>query len=83
MFHSAVICGPESCKRDEIMKTRLATNIDGYALRMALLFEYTYSDCADLILVVEILIKSLVRILAYVLFLRSRSAFRNHHKGAG
>ena len=31
------------------MKTRLATNIDGYPLRLALLFEYVYSDGADLI----------------------------------
>ena len=26
IFHSMVIFGPEICKRDEIMKTRLATN---------------------------------------------------------
>ena len=39
IFRSAVICGPELCKRDGIMKTRLATNIDGYRLRLALLFE--------------------------------------------
>ena len=39
IFHSAVIYGPELCKRDGIMKTRLATNIDGYHLRLALLFE--------------------------------------------
>ena len=32
------------------MKTRLATNIDGYPLRLALLFEQAYSDGADLIL---------------------------------
>ena len=39
IFHSAVICGPELCKRDMLMKTRLVTNIDGYPLRLALLFE--------------------------------------------
>ena len=39
IFHSAVIYGPELCKRDGIMKTRLATDIDGYPLRLALLFE--------------------------------------------
>ena len=32
------------------MKTRLETNIDGYPVRLALLFEYAYSDGADLIL---------------------------------
>ena len=39
ILHSAVICGPELCKRDGIMKTSLATNIDGYPLRLALMFE--------------------------------------------
>ena len=39
IFHSAVICGPELCKQDGIMKTRQATNIDGYHLRLALLFD--------------------------------------------
>ena len=39
IFDSAVICRPELCKRDGVMKTRLATNIDGYFLRLALLFE--------------------------------------------
>ena len=39
ILHSVVICGPELCKRDGIMKTRQATNIDGYSLRLALLFE--------------------------------------------
>ena len=34
MFHSAVICGSELCKRDGIMKTRMATIIDGYPLRL-------------------------------------------------
>ena len=33
---------------DGIMKTRLATNFDGYLLRLALLFEQVYSDGADL-----------------------------------
>ena len=28
VFHSGVICGPELCKRDGIMKTRLANNIN-------------------------------------------------------
>ena len=32
------------------MKTRLTANIDGYPLRLALLFELVYSDGADLIL---------------------------------
>ena len=32
------------------MKTRLATIIDGYPLRLALLLEKAYSDGADLIL---------------------------------
>ena len=50
IFHSAVIYGPELCKRDGIMKTRLATDIDGYPLRLALLFELAYSDSAVLIL---------------------------------
>ena len=39
IFHSTVICRPELCKRDGIMKTRQATNIDGCLLRLALLFE--------------------------------------------
>ena len=33
-----------------MMKTRLETNIDGYRLRLVLLFESVYSDVADLIL---------------------------------
>ena len=33
-----------------MMKTRLATNIDGYPLRLVLSFEYAYSADADLIL---------------------------------
>ena len=37
ILHSAVICGPELCKRDGITKTKLATNINGYPLRLALL----------------------------------------------
>ena len=39
IFRSAVNCGPELCKRDGIMKMRLAANIDGYPLRLALLFK--------------------------------------------
>ena len=50
MINSAVICGPELCKRDGIMKTRLITDNDGYSLRLVLLFELAYSDGADLIL---------------------------------
>ena len=50
IFHSVVICGPELYKRDGIIKTRLATIIDGYSLKLVLLFEYAYSDSADLIL---------------------------------
>ena len=45
IFQSAVITGSELCKRDGRMKTRLETIIDGYPLRLALLF----SDGADLI----------------------------------
>ena len=33
-----------------MMKTRLETNIDGFRLRLELLFELAYSDSADLIL---------------------------------
>ena len=50
IFHSAVICGPELCKRDPIMKTRLASNIDCYPLTLVLLFEQACFDGADLIL---------------------------------
>ena len=50
LFHSVVICGPELCKRDGIMKMRLATNINGYPLRLVLLPKSAYSDGADLIL---------------------------------
>ena len=39
ILHSAVICRPELCKRDGIMKTSLATNVDGYTLRLSLLLE--------------------------------------------
>ena len=39
IFDSAVIGGPELCNRDGIMKTRMVANIDGYLLRLALLFE--------------------------------------------
>ena len=39
IFHFVVICGPELCERDGIMKARLATNVDGYLLRLALLFK--------------------------------------------
>ena len=48
IFHSALICGPELCRRDGMMKTRLETNIYGYPLRLVLLL--AYSDGADLIL---------------------------------
>ena len=37
-------------KRERKMKTTLATNIDGYLLRLILVFELAYSDGADLIL---------------------------------
>ena len=33
-----------------MMRTRLETNIDGYRLRLVLLFELAYSDAAELIL---------------------------------
>ena len=39
IFHSAVICEPELCKQDGMMKTRLATSIDGYPLKLVLLFK--------------------------------------------
>ena len=32
-----------------MMKTRLATRIDGFSLKLVLLFDYAYSDGADLI----------------------------------
>ena len=41
---------PELCKQDGIMKTRLATNIHGYSLGLALLLKSPYSDGADLTL---------------------------------
>ena len=50
IFLSVVICRPGLCKLDRIMKTRLATVIDGYPLRLALLFKNAYSDGADLML---------------------------------
>ena len=42
IFHSALICGPELCRRDGMMKTRLETNIDGYHFRLVLLFKSAY-----------------------------------------
>ena len=50
IFHSALICGPELCRRDGMMKRRLETNIYGYPLRLVLLFKLAYSDRAELIL---------------------------------
>ena len=50
IFHSALICGPELCRRDRMMKTRLETNIYGFPLRLVLLFKLAHSDRADLIL---------------------------------
>ena len=50
IFHSVVICRPGLCKRDGIMKMRLATIIDRYPLRLVLLLGKAYSDGADLIL---------------------------------
>ena len=47
IFHSAPICGPELCRPDGMMKTRLETNIDGYRLRLVLLFELAYPDATD------------------------------------
>ena len=38
LFHSVLIFGPELFQQDRMMKTRLATNIDGYPLRLVLLF---------------------------------------------
>ena len=34
IFHSAVICQQELCKRGGMMKTRLATDIDGYPFKV-------------------------------------------------
>ena len=34
--YSAVICRPKLCKRDGLVKTRLATNTDDYLLRLVL-----------------------------------------------
>ena len=39
ILHSVVICGPELYKPDGMMKTRLATNVDGYPLRLVSLLE--------------------------------------------
>ena len=39
IFHSALIYGPELCRRDRIMKTKLETNTVGYRLRLVLSFE--------------------------------------------
>ena len=39
IFYSALICGPKLCKRDGIIKTRLAIDIDSYPLRLASLFK--------------------------------------------
>ena len=44
------ILGQELCKRDRIMKTRPAININDYRLRLALFFEKAYSNDTDLIL---------------------------------
>ena len=49
IFHFAIICGPEFWIRDAMMKTRLATNIDGHPLRFTLLFKFAYSDGINLI----------------------------------
>ena len=46
---SAVICRPELYKQKGIMETRLEIKIDGYYLRLVLLFEWAYSDGFDLI----------------------------------
>ena len=48
IFQSVVICRPGLCKRDGIMKMKLATIIDRYPLRLALLSEKPYSNGADL-----------------------------------
>ena len=48
IFPSALICGPELCRRDEMIEMRLETNIYGYPLRLVLLFKLAYSDGADL-----------------------------------
>ena len=71
IFHSAVICGPELCKRDAMMKTRLATNIDGYPMRFR--DWYCSNKLTPMVLtwfkLIEIPMKSLVWALAYFLFL--------------
>ena len=47
IFHSALICGPELCRRDRMTNTRLETNIYGYLLRLVL-FKLAVSGGADL-----------------------------------
>ena len=49
IFHSALIFGPELCRQDGMMKTRLETNIYGCLLRLVSLFKLAYSDSADYI----------------------------------
>ena len=39
IFHSVVICGTESCKRDGLTKTKLISNTDGDPLGLVFLFE--------------------------------------------
>ena len=59
------------------MKTRLATKIDGYHLRLVSLSENAYSDGADLRLSIEMPMKSLVHFLAY--FLQTKKFFLYGH----
>ena len=76
IFHSVAICRPELCKRDGMMKMGLATNTDGYLLKLVL-FESAHSYDADLIyLATEIPMKSLVRVLTYFLFFWAKGRFK-------
>ena len=51
IFHCVVIYETKFYKRDRIMKMRLATNTDGYHLRLLSLFQLVYFDGAGLIVV--------------------------------
>ena len=53
-----------------MMGTRLVTNVDGYPLRLVLLFKYAYSYGQTWFQVIEMPINGLVQILLYFLFFR-------------
>ena len=77
IFHSAVICGTEWCKRHGLMKMRLAAYFDGYV------FWDWYccsSELTPMVLTIfslsEIPVKSVVRILLYVLLFKQKFVLR-------